>query len=54
VGKATDDLQIRVGNAVVRCSLDELSRAYHEAIPDIMSRTPEHVAFDETEQVVGH
>jgi phosphoribosylformylglycinamidine synthase len=54
VGTATDALAIRVGNTAIRCSLDELARAYHDAIPAIMSRTPEHVAFDETEQVVGH
>jgi phosphoribosylformylglycinamidine synthase len=54
VGKPADALQIRAGSTTMRCSLDELSHAYHDAIPDIMSQTPEHVAFDETEQVVGH
>jgi phosphoribosylformylglycinamidine synthase len=54
VGTAMDALTIRVGSTNIRCSLDELSGAYHDSIATIMARTPEHVAFDETEQVVGH
>jgi phosphoribosylformylglycinamidine synthase len=54
VGKITDALVIRIGNMNIRCTLDELGGAYHDSIPAIMSRTPEHVAFDETEQAVGH
>jgi phosphoribosylformylglycinamidine synthase len=49
-----DALTIRIGARAVQCSLDRLSRAYHDSITAVMSRTPEHVAFDETEQVVGH
>jgi phosphoribosylformylglycinamidine synthase len=53
-GRSSDALVIRTGSGTVRSTLEELSRAYHDSIPSIMSRTPEHVAFDETEQVVGH
>lgn len=54
VRATADTLTLRIGARTLQCSLDRLSRAYHDSIPSVMSRTPEHVAFDETEQVVGH
>ncbi|HEY1951727.1 MAG TPA: phosphoribosylformylglycinamidine synthase subunit PurL [Gemmatimonadaceae bacterium] len=37
-----------------RCDLGRLSRAYHDTIPAIMARTPEHATFDELDPVAAH
>ena len=47
-------LEIILPDTRLRSTLVDLDRAYHEAIPSIMSRTPEHAAFDELPSVVGH
>jgi hypothetical protein len=38
----------------MRSPLARLRRAYHDTIPAIMSRTPEHATFDELAQVAAH
>jgi phosphoribosylformylglycinamidine synthase subunit PurL len=48
------ELCVTLGSGKFSVSLERLSSAYHDTIGEIMSRTPEHAAFDETEQVVGH
>jgi phosphoribosylformylglycinamidine synthase II len=47
-------LEITLPRSSVRASLDRLRSAYHDAIPAIMSRTPEHATFDELSQVAAH
>jgi phosphoribosylformylglycinamidine synthase len=37
-------LTIRVGERVIRASLDRLAHAYHDAIPDIMNASAAEVA----------
>jgi phosphoribosylformylglycinamidine synthase II len=39
-----DGLTIRIGDRVVRASLDRLAHAYHDAIPDIMNASAAEVA----------
>jgi phosphoribosylformylglycinamidine synthase subunit PurL len=48
---ATLDITLPTGS--VRCPLSRLRRAYHETIPDIMARTPEHATFDELTPVAA-
>jgi hypothetical protein len=50
----SNHLEIILPGAVLKSKLVDLDTAYHEAIPSIMSRTPEHAAFDESPSVVGH
>jgi hypothetical protein len=38
----------------MRSPLSRLRRAYHETIPKIMARTPEHATFDELAPVAAH
>jgi hypothetical protein len=38
----------------VKAKLARLRRAYHDTIPAIMSRTPEHTTFDELAPVAAH
>jgi phosphoribosylformylglycinamidine synthase II len=47
-------LDIRLPKTSIQSLLASLSRAYHETIPSIMSRTPEHATFDEIAQVAAH
>jgi phosphoribosylformylglycinamidine synthase len=47
-------LTIKLPDAVLRAPLARLARAFHDAIPSIMSRTPEHTSFDELTQVAAH
>ena len=54
VRQHADTLEIRLPKKVMRNSVASLSRAYHETIPTIMSRTPEHATFDELAQVAAH
>ncbi|HMI44781.1 MAG TPA: hypothetical protein VK491_01340, partial [Gemmatimonadaceae bacterium] len=47
-------LEIKLPGKSMRSSVPNLSRAYHEAIPIIMARTPEHATFDELAPVAAH
>jgi phosphoribosylformylglycinamidine (FGAM) synthase-like enzyme len=50
----SNGLEIKLPRKSMRSSVGNLSRAYHEAIPIIMSRTPEHATFDELAPVAAH
>jgi phosphoribosylformylglycinamidine synthase len=50
----SDTLEIKLPGRAVRSSITRLRRAYHEAIPTIMARTPEHATFDELAPVAAH
>jgi hypothetical protein len=54
VREGSDQLEIKLPAARLRSKLVDIDRAYHNAIPSIMSRTPEHAAFDELPSVTGH
>jgi phosphoribosylformylglycinamidine synthase II len=54
VRRHSDALAIKLASASIRAPLARLRHAYHETIPDIMSRTPEHATFDELAPVAGH
>ncbi|HUR00151.1 MAG TPA: phosphoribosylformylglycinamidine synthase subunit PurL [Gemmatimonadaceae bacterium] len=54
VREAMDYLEVKLSGLRMRSKLVDLDQAYHEAIPSIMSRTPEHASFDESPSVVGH
>jgi phosphoribosylformylglycinamidine synthase len=50
----SDSLTIKLPKSAIRNPLVRLRRAYHETIPDIMARTPEHATFDELDPVAAH
>ena len=50
----SDVLEIKVSGRTVRSQLARLRTAYHDAIPTIMARTPEHATFDELAPVAAH
>ncbi len=54
VRRLAKTLEIRLPKNSLRSSLTNLSRAYHETIPTIMSRTPEHAKFDELTAAAAH
>ena len=54
VRKQSDRLSIALRGQTFHSPLVRLHRAYHEAIPKIMSRTPEHATFDELAPVAAH
>ena len=54
VRRQSDTLAIKLHGQSVRAPLDRMRRAYHETIPNIMSRTPEHATFDELDPVAAH
>jgi phosphoribosylformylglycinamidine synthase len=54
VRRDADTLDIKLPQGSMRSPLDRLSSAYHDAIPSIMSRTPEHATFDELAPVAAH
>lgn len=54
VVRESDALAIRLPKRSMRCPLVRLRRAYHETIPGIMARTPEHATFDELAPVAAH
>jgi phosphoribosylformylglycinamidine synthase II len=54
VRRHSDMLEITLPKSSLRAPLSRLSTAYHETIPSIMSRTPEHATFDELSQVAAH
>ena len=49
-----DALDIKLPNGSLRSALERMRRAYHETIPTIMARTPEHATFDELAPVAAH
>ncbi|HEX2602374.1 MAG TPA: phosphoribosylformylglycinamidine synthase subunit PurL [Gemmatimonadaceae bacterium] len=54
VRAASDKLEIKLPRGALRAPLSRLSAAYHNAIPTIMARTPEHATFDELAPVAAH
>jgi phosphoribosylformylglycinamidine synthase len=50
----SDALTIKLPKGSLRSPLLRLRRAYHETIPGIMARTPEHATFDELDPVAAH
>jgi phosphoribosylformylglycinamidine synthase II len=54
VRRDSDTLAIKLPDLAVRAQLSRLQRAYHESIPSVMARTPEHATFDELAPVAGH
>jgi phosphoribosylformylglycinamidine synthase subunit PurL len=54
VRRNSEHLTIKLPDSVLKAPLARLARAFHDAIPSIMSRTPEHTTFDELTQVAAH
>ena len=54
VRRTSESLAIKLGSAAIKAPLARLRRAYHDTIPAIMSRTPEHTTFDELAPVAAH
>jgi len=54
VRRNSEHLTIKLPDSVLKAPLARLARAFHDAIPAIMSRTPEHTTFDELTQVAAH
>ncbi len=54
VRSRVETLDIKLPQGSCRSSIASLSRAYHDTIPSIMSRTPEHATFDELAPVAVH
>ena len=54
VRHSADSLDIELPKGAMRISLERMRRAYHDSIPTIMSRTPEHATFDELVPVAAH
>jgi len=50
----SETLTIKLPKGSLRSPLLRLHRAYHETIPGIMARTPEHATFDELDPVAAH
>jgi hypothetical protein len=54
VRSESDTLAIKLPKGSLQSPLSRLHRAYHETIPKIMARTPEHATFDELAPVAAH
>ena len=54
VRRSADALTINLPNGSLRITLARMRRAYHDTIPGIMSRTPEHATFNELAPVAAH
>ena len=54
VRRHSDMLEITLPTSSLRAPLARLRSVYHDTIPAIMSRTPEHATFDELSQVAAH
>ncbi len=52
--RESDTLAIKLPKRSLRSPLARLRRGYHETIPTIMARTPEHATFDELSPVAAH
>jgi len=50
----SNTLDIKLPTRSLQSPLARLRRAYHETIPGIMARTPEHATFDELAPVAAH
>lgn len=50
----SNTLDVTLPEGSMRSPLARLRRAYHETIPGIMARTPEHATFDELTPVAAH
>ncbi|HMI48357.1 MAG TPA: AIR synthase-related protein, partial [Gemmatimonadaceae bacterium] len=54
VVRDSDALAIKLPKKTMRNPLARMRRAYHDTIPGIMARTPEHATFDELAPVAAH
>ena len=54
VRRHSDMLEITLPKSSLRAPLSRLRSAYHNTIPSIMGRTPEHATFDELSPVAAH
>ena len=54
VQRNASTLEIKLPKGLLRSPLTRMRRAYHDTIPIIMSRTPEHATFDELAPVAAH
>jgi phosphoribosylformylglycinamidine synthase len=54
VRRDSNALEIKSAKGSLRSPLARMRRAYHDTIPAIMSRTPEHATFDELTPVAAH
>ncbi|HEY6089483.1 MAG TPA: phosphoribosylformylglycinamidine synthase subunit PurL [Gemmatimonadaceae bacterium] len=54
VRRSAASLDIELPKGTMRISLERMGRAYHDSIPTIMARTPEHTTFDELASVAAH
>ena len=54
VRRHSNMFEITLPKGSLRVPLSRLHRAYHETIPSIMNRTPEHATFDELSPVAAH
>jgi phosphoribosylformylglycinamidine synthase len=54
VRRRSDSLTVKLPGHVMKAPINRLRRAYHESIPSIMSRTPEHAGVDELAPVAAH
>ena len=54
VVRDSDALSIKLPKKTMRNPLARMRRAYHDTIPGIMARTPEHATFDELAPVAAH
>jgi phosphoribosylformylglycinamidine synthase len=50
----SDALTIKLPTKSLRSTLARMRRAYHDTIPGIMARTPEHATYDELAPVAAH
>ncbi|MDQ6768898.1 MAG: phosphoribosylformylglycinamidine synthase subunit PurL [Gemmatimonadota bacterium] len=54
VRRHSDVLSVKLATSAFKASIERLRRAYHDTIPSIMSRTPEHTTFDELAPAAAH
>ena len=54
VRRHSNMLEVTLPKDSLRAPLARLHRAYHDTIPSIMNRTPEHATFDELSPVAAH
>jgi phosphoribosylformylglycinamidine synthase subunit PurL len=54
VRRKSENLTIKLPGSVLKAPLARLANAFHDTIPSIMSRTPEHTTFDELTPVAAH
>jgi phosphoribosylformylglycinamidine synthase len=50
----SDALTIKLPKKLLRSTLARMRHAYHDTIPGIMARTPEHATYDELAAVAAH